>query len=86
MRESERRWRWRGRGSAPWTGAPWTDAQTDVSTASFPPSSSAPPSFAAAPASSSAPLSAAGTDSSPAWSSAGPIDEGRTGSEWGEEV
>lgn len=79
MRGIERRWRGRGRGSVPWAGA-----QTDVSAASLPPSAFPPPSFAAAAlASSAAPVSAAGTDSSPAWSSAGPIDEERTVSEWG---
>ena len=61
--------------------APWTAAPTDVSAASPPPpvspapSASAPPSSASAPLSSAAPAPAAGTDSSPAWSSAGPADE-----------
>lgn len=79
MRGIERRRRGRGRGSVPWAGA-----QSNVSAASFPPSAFAPPSFAAAAlASSAAPVSAAGTDSLPAWSSAGPIDEECTASEWG---
>lgn len=74
---------------------PWSVAQNDVSAASRPPFSpppsssalpfspppfaSAVPSFSSPPASSFAPLSAAGTDSSPAWSTAGPKEKERTG-------
>lgn len=56
---------------------PWTGARTGVSSASPPRAFSPSPSGSVTPASSAAPVSAAGTDSWPAWSSAGPKEKER---------